>query len=417
MRVFSRSLIIAAAFLAVMPIVPAAQSTGAPPTADDFFNRDTIQRVELWVNSADWEKLKENFRENDYYQADVIWNGIKVRSVGIRSRGLGSRSGTKPGIRVDIDHYVSKQTFLGLKSFILDNLVQDKSTIHETTAMQFFAKMDIPAPREAHARLFVNGRYAGLYAVVESVDKSFLARVFGEIDGDTQNDGYLFEYDFVEPWRFNYLGRSLEPYKLRFDIKTHEDKSDETIWRPIEEIVRLANELPSDRYMEQLDAKLDLRQMVRFAAVQNFVSENDGLLGYDGMNNYYFYRKENSDQHVFIAWDDDNAFAFSDFAVDTRHDENVLFRKAMEVPELRDLYYATLNEAARVAETPAEGAAATAPGWLESEIRRRLDMVWDPLAEDPNKPYTMDEHETSRNQMIQFSMQRIRYVQANARGR
>jgi hypothetical protein len=169
--------------------------------------------------------------------------------------------------------------------------------------------------------------------------------------------------------------------------------------------------------MEQLDPKLDLRQMVRFVAVQNFLSENDGLLGYDGMNNFYFYRKENSDQHVFIAWDDDNAFAFSDFAVDTRHDENVLFRKALEVPELRDLYYATLNEAARVAETPEEGAAATAPGFLEREIRRRLDMVWDPLAEDPNKPYTMDEHETNRNQMIQFSTQRIRYVQANVRGR
>jgi spore coat protein CotH len=403
-----------AALFALTPVVPAAQDGQTPA---DFFNDDVIQRIELWVNTADWEKLKENFQENDYYTAMFIWNGITVRNVGIRSRGLGSRSGTKPGIRVDIDHFTSKQTFLGLKSFILDNLVQDKSTIHETTAMQFFAKMDIPAPREAHARLYVNGRYAGLYAVVESIDKSFLARIFGEIDGDTQNDGYLFEYDFVSPWRFDNLGSSLEAYKQRFDIKTHEDKSDETIWRPIEEIVRLANELPSDRYMEQLDPKLDLRQMVRFAAVQNFLSENDGLLGYDGMNNFYFYRKENSDQHVFIAWDDDNAFAFSDFAVDMRHDENVLFRKAMEVRELRDLYYQTLSEAAHVAETPDETAAAgaTAVGWLESEIRRRLDMVRDPLSEDPYKPYTMDEHEANRNQMIQFSTQRTRFVKSSVR--
>lgn len=55
-----------------------------------------------------------------------------MRNAGIRSRGRGSRSGTKPGLRVDFDRYASDQTFLGLKSFILDNLTQDPSGVHET---------------------------------------------------------------------------------------------------------------------------------------------------------------------------------------------------------------------------------------------------------------------------------------------
>jgi spore coat protein CotH len=406
MRACLRSIVVAAALLAALPAMPVAQDA---PTPADFFNGDVLQRLELWVNTDDWEKLKENFQENQYYTAMMIWNGITVRNIGIRSRGLGSRSGTKPGLRVDIDHFSTKQTFLGLKSFVLDNLVQDKSAVRETTAMRFFAKMDVPAPREAHVRLYVNGRYAGLYALVESIDKSFLARIFGEIDGDTQNDGYLFEYNFIDAWRFSYLGDGLDPYKEKFDIKTNEDKGNEKIWRPIEEIVRLANELPSDRFLEQLDSKLDLRQMVRFAAVQNFLGENDGLLGYDGMNNFYFYRKENSDQHVFIAWDDDNAFSSQEFDVTTRHDENVLFRKAMEIEELRDLYYQTLEEAARMAETP-DG---TDLGWLESEIRRRLDLIESSLAEDPNKPYSMQDFADHRNAMIQFSTQRSRFVKSN----
>jgi spore coat protein CotH len=408
MRACFRAAILAVAALAVVPMSPLAQEQ---PTAADLFNSEVIQRIELSVNSADWEKLKENFQENEYYPAFLMWNGMTVRNVGIRSRGLGSRSATKPGLRVDFDRYSTRQTFLGLKSIVLDNLVQDASTIHETTAMRLFARLGIPAPREAHARLYINGRYAGLYAVVESVDKDLLARVFGEINGDTQNDGYLFEYNFTEPWRFSHLGSDLAPYKAKFDIKTNESRSDETIWRPIEEIVRLANELPSDRYMEQLHPKLDLRQMVQFVALQTFVSENDGLLGYEGMNNFYFYRKENSDQHVFIAWDDDNAFAFSDFGLEMRHDENVLFRKAMEVPELNELYYQTLNEAARIADTP-DG---TELGWLEHEIRRQLDMVREPLEQDPNKPYTMEEFDHHRNQMIQFATERGRYVQSNIR--
>ena len=123
-----------------------------------------LQRIELWLNESDWAKLKAAFQENTYYPADVTWNGQTVRNVGIRSRGLGSRSATKPGLRVDFDRYSSGQQFLGLKSFVLDNLTQDLSGIKETVAMRFFTRLGIPAPRETHTRLFVNGRYAGLYA-------------------------------------------------------------------------------------------------------------------------------------------------------------------------------------------------------------------------------------------------------------
>ncbi len=144
-----------------------------------------------------------------------------MRNIGIRSRGLGSRSGTKPGLRVDMDRYTASTSFLGMKSFILDNLTQDPSAVRETTAMKVYGRMNVPAPREAHARLYINNRYAGLYAVVESIDKTFLARIFGAIGDDTQNDGHLYEYNYTDPWFFNYLGSDLAPYKQRFDPKTH----------------------------------------------------------------------------------------------------------------------------------------------------------------------------------------------------
>ena len=54
-----------------------------------------------------------------------------VRNVGIRSRGMGSRSGIKPGLRVDFDRYTTDQKFLGLKSFILRNNTQDASNMRE----------------------------------------------------------------------------------------------------------------------------------------------------------------------------------------------------------------------------------------------------------------------------------------------
>jgi spore coat protein CotH len=403
-------LLVLTAALVVGLLEPGA--TQSAPTTDDFFNPEVLQRIDLWPNSRDWEKLKQNFRDNDFYPADITWSGVTVRNVGIRSRGLGSRSGTKPGLEVDIDYYAADQTFLGLTNFILDNLTQDNSGVKETTAMRFFARLGIPASRETHTRLYVNGQYAGVYGLVETVNKQMLARVFGSIGDDVQNDGYLFEYKYQlgSPWRFAYLGSSLTPYKTFFDPKTHEDKSDASKWGPIEELVRLANDTPTSSFEQTVGRVLDLSAFVRFVAAQNFVAENDGFLGYDGMNNFYFYRKENSDQHVFIAWDEDNAFLAPDFLINTRHEENVLWRKLMELPKYKAEYYSVLLEAADLAAQDwADG-----DGWLGREIRRQLDVIADAIASDPVKPYSNDEHTAGRNALLNFSSARITYVRCEA---
>lgn len=375
--------------------------------SDALFNSNVVNRIDIRINSTDWEKLKQDFQSNQYYPADIVFNGETVRNVGIRSRGLGSRSGTKPGLRVDMNRYTDDLTFLGLSAFILDNLTQDPSTVHETVAMKLFAKLGIPAPREAHVRLYVSDQYAGLYVAIEEVNKQFLARVYGSIGEDVQNDGGLFEYDYTDIWQFNYLGSDLEPYKTRFSRQTEENKPDMDSYGPIETIVRLANELPSSQYLSVLGERLDLPQFMKYVAAQNFVAQNDGFLGYAGINNFYFYRLENTLRHQFIAWDEDNAFAFPDFSLTERHNDNTLMRKAMEVPELRSEYYNGLRAAMTAADEPT---GADGLGWLEAEIRRQTDLISSAIQEDPVKPYTFDEYQNARVAMILFAQGRSQFV-------
>src|SRR4051812_9009190 len=144
--------------------------------AAELFDPQILQRIDIDMHTADWAKLKQDFESDDYYPADVTWNGIKVYNTGVRSRGAGSRSGVKPGLRLDFNRYASDQTYLGLKSLVLDNLVQDPSGVHESVSMWFLARLGLPAPREGHAVVYVNGAYAGLYTTVEPVDKILLAR-------------------------------------------------------------------------------------------------------------------------------------------------------------------------------------------------------------------------------------------------
>ncbi|HEX4915155.1 MAG TPA: CotH kinase family protein, partial [Vicinamibacterales bacterium] len=277
----------------------------------------------------------------------------------------------------------------------------DHSGIKETVAMRFFTRLGIPAPRETHTRLFVNGSYAGLYALVESVDKTMMGRVFGSIGDDVQNDGYLFEYNYVigSPWRFTYEGPALTPYKARFDIKTNESHAESVIWGPIEELVRLVNDTASASFEQAISARLDLPGFVRYIAAQNFIAQNDGFNGYDGMNNFYFYRLEDSSRHTFIAWDEDNAFLATDFSITTRLDENVLTRKTLELTDYRSQYFSVLSEAA-----------GSAAGWLRGEMQRQFDLISQAMQEDTQKPYSNADFAAERDRLLAFPDARVTFV-------
>src|SRR5262245_27619551 len=136
-RAMKKRILCATVILGLLTVADLPQAQ----TSADVFG-ETMQRVDLVLHSADWIKLKQNFQTNEYYPANFTWNGITAENTGIRSRGLGSRSGTKPGLRVDFDRFTTDGQFLGMKSLVLDNLVQDSSGIHESVTMKVFARMN-----------------------------------------------------------------------------------------------------------------------------------------------------------------------------------------------------------------------------------------------------------------------------------
>jgi spore coat protein CotH len=142
-----------------------------------------------------------------------------------------------------------------------------------------------------------------------------------------------------------------------------------------------------------------LSAFVRYIAAQNFIAENDGFNGYDGMNNFYFYRLENSASHVFIAWDEDNAFLQPDYGITTRNDENVLTRKTLAIGQYGSQYFGVLSEAA-----------ASASGWLRQEMQRQLDMINDAMLADTLKPYSNSEYQAERDTLLAFPEARVTYV-------
>jgi spore coat protein H len=349
----------------------ACAASALAQTAAELFDQNTIQEIRLSVNSRDLRTLRATTQLNTYYPADLQWKNVKVRNVGIRSRGQGSRNPIKIGLRVDMARYTTGQTLAGLSTIILDNLWQDDALIRERLAFTLFEKMGQPAPRESFCRLFINNEYQGLYTITEEIDGDFAKRVTGETDGT------VFEFHYLFPWRAEDLG-AISSYKPLFEPRTHVLDADTTLYTPIQQLFKEVNGPDDAVWRQRVEQYIDLQQFMTHVAIETFVADNDAILGAFGMNNFYLYRFQGTTRHRLFVWDKDNAFQFIGSPIPTT-EANVLFRRAMTQPDLRETYLKALEDCATIS---------AADSFLLLEIDRLIAIIFDAAKADTRKQFS-----------------------------
>jgi spore coat protein CotH len=364
-------------------------------TAADLFDPTVLQEIRLFMNSRDVQQLHERYQDRTHYTVDLAWRSSRIRNAAVRSRGTGSANPIKPGLRIEFDRYTTGQRFLGLRTLVLDNLWQDPAMIREHLAMAMFTRLGQPAPLQSFCRLFINNQYQGVYAVTEEPGAEFVARTLAE------TGGYVFEYHWLRPFYAEDPGDDLASYVPLFEPRTHALEAESTLYRPIRELFRQANQPDDAVWRERVEQYLDLSQFITYAAIETFVGEDDGVLGYAGMNNFYLYRPAGSTVHRLFPWDKDNAFHLIDKPVLDRAGENVLFRRALAYPDLRDRYFQVLEDCARRA---ADG------DWLATEIERQASLIGAAAREDPLKQFSNEEFDRQIEFLREFAAIRSAFV-------
>ncbi len=393
----TRSGVFAAAAIG-FAVILACPGSALAQTVAELFDTNTIQEIRLSVNSRDLARLRQTYQLNTYYPADLTWKSVKVRNVGIRSRGAGSRSAIKLGLRLDFDRYTTGQKFVGLSTVILDNIWQDDSMIREKLAFTFFEKLGQPAPRESYCRLFINNEYQGLYTITEEIDGAFAQRVTGETGGTV----FEFHGDNARPYRAEDLG-AIENYKPFFEPRTHTLDADTTLYTPIQQLFREANGPDDAVWRSRVEQYLDLNSFMAHAGIEQFLLGNDGILGNFGMNNFYLYRFQGSNRHRLFVWDQDQEFIYpADTAIATT-DANVLFRRAMTYPDLREIYLKALEDCAILSKTD---------DWLLNEIDRLMGIIFEAAIGDTRKQYPNDQFDAAVQYLRNFAAARPNVVLA-----
>ena len=354
--------------------------SGSPPTATPtppsatlaIFNQGVLHDVRLSMDPGDWQALRDNFRSNQYYAANITLDSETYNQVGIRSRGAGSRDATTPGLEVDFNRYVPTQEFHGYKRLSLDNHTTDTSMLRERLAFTVFEAMGISAPQLAHTRFTVNGEYWGVYSVVESISKPFLQARFGE------ESGALFDYEYLFPYGFEWRGPDPAAYiPVPFQPETNENRPE--TGPNLVEFVRAINQTPDASFVSTMSGLLDVDRFLAYVAVENAIAEYDGFVGDFGMNNLFLYRFGGQSRFVFIPWDKDSSFQAPAWPIFHNVDANVLTRRLLEDPGKRKVYTdAVLRAAQSYVNTR----------YLTPRLETAYSQIRSAVQADTKKPYT-----------------------------
>ena len=366
------------------------------PTSAAVFDDTTVHELRLAMHGDDWSHLQAHYLENTFYPVDVTWNGYTIRNAGVRSRGTGSRDPNKPSLRITFDEYVSDQTFAGLKGLVLDNFLQDPAMMKEPLSMALFARMGLAAPRVSHARVYVNGDYLGLFAVIEPIDKRFLRRTLGE------DRGYLYEFEWDGAYHFEWLGDDPLRYAEMFESETRESEPPEQRFSTLVQMIAATTRESTSAWQQTMGRFLDFDQLFAYLAVENFLSDHDGLVGDWGINNFYLYRFADSDRFQFLPWDKDYNFWEIDRDVYAILEGNHLFSTAMQFGNLRDAYVKQLRRCAAIAaETDRSGL-----GWLEREVGRHAKQIRAAALADEKKAWSNERFEQEIAWLARFARER-----------
>jgi spore coat protein CotH len=353
---------------------PATPAAGTPAS---MFDPAFLHQVQVTMSPGDWEALRENFRDNEYYAANVTIDGGLAEQVGVRSRGEGSRSGTKPALKLDFNKYVKGRRFQGQKSIAVKNLVQDDSMMRDYLAMTVFEAMGIAAPRYSFTRVTVNGQYVGLYNIVECIEEPFLAARFGN------NDGTLYNYQYGVDSYWDFSDRGIDPDE--YIPEPFEPETDGPVdAAPLVDFVLTANYEPDETLLAEISKYLDVDRFLTYVAIENALAEHDGFVGDQGMNNFFLYQLANSQRFVLIPWDKNTALTDASWPLLHNLESNVLTRRLTAYPAKMKVYRDAVARA---------GASFVNARYLVPKLDQAYALVHEAALADPNKPYSNAEFE------------------------
>lgn len=301
-------------------IIPVGSEKYLNENSEYIFDQSKLPTFELNLPVSSLIKINRNPAAEEYVEGSLTFEGETVSPVGIRYKGsigafVGCVSGTnwtnpsgektcsKLSMKVKINWEGREEQFYGLKKLQFHSQNNDDSQMRERLGYWLFREMGVPAPRSIHARLLINGEFAGLYALTEQIDGRFTRFNFDDGKGNL----------YKEVWPLTSGGSPTSTISYVDALRTNEDDNPSVTL-----IESFGQEISQAEDENQLRAKvekwMDIDKIISYAVVDRTIRNDDGAFHwYCGGNscsnhNFYWYEETDREKLHLIPWDLDNAF-------------------------------------------------------------------------------------------------------------
>ncbi len=292
-----------------------------------YFLEEEIQTVYIEIEENNLNYLLQNAINEPYVMTTSVTIGdVTLGYCGLRTKGsytlehsvTENEGSDRFSFTINFGKYIKKkeygekQNFFGCDKISFNNFFFDKTMMKEFFALKLMDEMGLPTPEYGLAKLYINGNYYGVYAMVEAMDHSILERYYG-VDKE-ELSSYLCK---PEGTKFLYEEIEADPSLLwEQDEDTLKDVEDmiPTVTEWVRRLNFLSNgmdfngqtiDVNSEEYLQLLNQILDVDEVVKYFAVHSWLCQMDNM--FDGQKNFGLYVDQNG-RALLVPWDYDLSF-------------------------------------------------------------------------------------------------------------
>ncbi|HLL53019.1 MAG TPA: CotH kinase family protein, partial [Myxococcaceae bacterium] len=205
----------------------------------------------------------------------------------VRLRGASARTFPKKSWNVDIKGKLPD----GRGTLNLIAEFQDSTMMAEKLAYDVLEALGAPSPKAKFVRVFLNGKFQGVYVDLEQVNKTFLKSRGMDADGTVFRTG----------WKDNEFKTYRLPYQGDWKKKTNEKQPGR---EDLEDFLRVLNYTPEPDFAAALGGRFELDWYLRSMTMDALMSNN-----YIEDSESYVIRDHVSGKWFYVPWDLNNVDA------------------------------------------------------------------------------------------------------------
>ncbi len=255
---------------------------------NDPIESKTIKSIYIECDAEAFAGMYENYEDNQYIPITIAYNGQTWTKTRMRVRGDTSREDPKKSLKVQFDSLAFEN---GADVLNFNAEYSDKSYIRQYLSSRLMQEANQVCFQSEHVKLYLNGKYLGLYLMVENVNKDFLkARDIdhkGNLYKATKDGACLSVHDDIQ---------------VKWEKKTNAKQS----FRDLEALITALNNVSDEAYYDFAQRTFDYDKMVNILALNMLLGN-----GSTYYHNYYMYHdSRGTGKWEMFPWDMDKSISY-----------------------------------------------------------------------------------------------------------